>query len=549
MTFLPIVERELRAAARHKSTYWTRFWFAAIALIVWFVILGANRRIPKNALGHDLFLASGIIGLLFCLVAGIFLTADCLSEEKREGTLGLLFLTDLKGYDVVLGKLAATSMKAAYGLVAMFPLFGLSWLLGGVTAGEFLRVVLALIEALLLSLAVGMFVSSICQESRQAIAGAFLGMLILAAVLPAVWWGALAATGAPPFAPGKLLLICPVQQFRLAFYANYLLFTGASEYWQAAGCIGGLSLTLLAFASWWLPRSWLQHDTRPRRVKTADATQPVHDWARIRRAAQMQMNPFAWLAGRRVGGEKYRPAIFAVVMLFWGFFLFYGISGTTYWKESFIISMFAAFGLHLAYKLLLAIEVSRQLNADRRSGALELLMVTPLTGGEIIQGQRQATLRRFLLPLFLILGVNLALASAVICFPKKLSMDARDQCAFLVLFGGGALTCLVDSLAITEMGIWMSLRASRHHWAALSAFAATVIVPWAAGLLMFWIMVNSNNVSRNEPGFVFSAWVAGAIVYGFVVFGRARVELNRGLHYLLRPRRAVGSLPVSPSPA
>ena len=29
-------------------------------------------------------------------------TADSLSAEKREGTLGLLFLTDLRGYDVVL---------------------------------------------------------------------------------------------------------------------------------------------------------------------------------------------------------------------------------------------------------------------------------------------------------------------------------------------------------------------------------------------------------------------------------------------------------------
>jgi hypothetical protein len=32
-----------------------------------------------------------------CASAGIFLTADSLSEEKRDGTLGLLFLTDLEG--------------------------------------------------------------------------------------------------------------------------------------------------------------------------------------------------------------------------------------------------------------------------------------------------------------------------------------------------------------------------------------------------------------------------------------------------------------------
>ena len=59
--------------------------------------------------------------MIYCLFSGRISTADCLSEEKREGTLGLLFLTDLKGYDVVLGKLAATSVSAFYGLLAALP--------------------------------------------------------------------------------------------------------------------------------------------------------------------------------------------------------------------------------------------------------------------------------------------------------------------------------------------------------------------------------------------------------------------------------------------
>ena len=49
------------------------------------------------------------MGMIYACGAGVFLTADCLSEEKREGTLGLLFLTDLRGHDVALGKLLATS--------------------------------------------------------------------------------------------------------------------------------------------------------------------------------------------------------------------------------------------------------------------------------------------------------------------------------------------------------------------------------------------------------------------------------------------------------
>jgi len=47
-----------------------------------------------------IFTAFGIVAFGFTLLCGVFLTSDCLSEEKREGTLGLLFLTDLKGFDI-----------------------------------------------------------------------------------------------------------------------------------------------------------------------------------------------------------------------------------------------------------------------------------------------------------------------------------------------------------------------------------------------------------------------------------------------------------------
>ena len=76
------------------------------------------------------------LAFLGCLFSGVFLTADSLSGEKREGTLGLLFLTDLKGYDVVFGKLIATSLNGFYALLAIFPVLALPLVMGGVTFWE-----------------------------------------------------------------------------------------------------------------------------------------------------------------------------------------------------------------------------------------------------------------------------------------------------------------------------------------------------------------------------------------------------------------------------
>src|SRR5215207_11578411 len=105
MTFLPIVSRELRVASRRRSTYWSRSAAAAtlVALGTWFFLM--MRHEPAKETAYVLF---GILtgsAVFYCLFCGIRATADCLSMEKREGTLGLLFLTDLKGYYVVFRKL------------------------------------------------------------------------------------------------------------------------------------------------------------------------------------------------------------------------------------------------------------------------------------------------------------------------------------------------------------------------------------------------------------------------------------------------------------
>ena len=133
----------------------------------------ANHRQPAQA-GQNLLIALAVLAFGFALLSGVFLTADCLSAERREGTLGLLFLTDLTPLDVALGKLAATSLHACYALLAAFPVLALPLLLGGVTGAEFARVLLVLAVTLFLSLAAGLCVSAVNRETRNAMGGTFI---------------------------------------------------------------------------------------------------------------------------------------------------------------------------------------------------------------------------------------------------------------------------------------------------------------------------------------------------------------------------------------
>src|SRR5207247_6617314 len=126
-----------------------------------------------------LVLTSCGFAFVCCLFIGARLTADSLSAEKREGTLGLLFLTDLKGYDVVLGKLAATSVNSVYALLAIVPVMALPVQMGGVTAAELWQSALVLLNTLFFSMAAGVFVSTLSRNERKSMFAAVFVVLFL----------------------------------------------------------------------------------------------------------------------------------------------------------------------------------------------------------------------------------------------------------------------------------------------------------------------------------------------------------------------------------
>src|SRR5262245_12231573 len=135
MKLLPVVGRELRAIARRPSAYWVRSGAALAAFgAMGYVALVAAAGLPTANQGRSLFDLLSLGAFLYCAMAGIRGTSDALSQEKREGTLGLLFLTDLKGYDVVLGKLLSVSINSIYGILAVTPPLALAFMMGETNA-------------------------------------------------------------------------------------------------------------------------------------------------------------------------------------------------------------------------------------------------------------------------------------------------------------------------------------------------------------------------------------------------------------------------------
>jgi hypothetical protein len=86
MTFLPIIDRELRLAARKRSTFWLRIVAALVATVIGtgIMVLSSVGGFNKVTLGGLLFGMLTWIALAAALSAGLFFTSDCLSEESAK---------------------------------------------------------------------------------------------------------------------------------------------------------------------------------------------------------------------------------------------------------------------------------------------------------------------------------------------------------------------------------------------------------------------------------------------------------------------------------
>src|SRR5437667_3735099 len=134
MTLLPVVGRELRVASRRRATYASRVTAALISILIGgYIMIALPKFLPSVRVGAEFFRVLSWFAWVYALISGARATADAISSEKRQGTLGLLFLTDLKGYDVLLGKLAASSLETLYGLIGIIPVLAIPLLMGGVT--------------------------------------------------------------------------------------------------------------------------------------------------------------------------------------------------------------------------------------------------------------------------------------------------------------------------------------------------------------------------------------------------------------------------------
>ena len=125
----------MREENRRLMTYGVRFLLVLVALLV----IGLNQREFRyggGAPGLEVFKMVTMLNLISICVVGLGYFASAITEEKEDGTLGLLRMTNLNPLSILLGKSTSRLIGFLLLLLVQMPFITLAVALGGVSLNQ-----------------------------------------------------------------------------------------------------------------------------------------------------------------------------------------------------------------------------------------------------------------------------------------------------------------------------------------------------------------------------------------------------------------------------
>jgi hypothetical protein len=536
MTFLPVIARELRRRSRRRLTYWTRVGVALGAVLVAippFISSDLWGSANPADTGEEAF--NSIVAVLFVIcAAACLITADAIGQERRDGTLGLLILTKVRGVDLLLGKLGSGGIAALGALATCMPVLMLPVLAGGVTGGEAFRKGLALMSTLSFALALGLLSSASRTERFKAARLAVAGSVCFTMVPWLVWLvasqSALWATGVSPL----VLTVC----------------AGDSEYrrepeffWWSLSMVNAMACMFLLVAAVRMRRSWSDKE-EDFGLAPSGTIRPVPLPKRWRFREAEFTEPITWLVSHQKG---FRLLPWWAVLIF---ALYLGISWMS--VQGWVDLSQSVFWLVYAVAsagtdALLAIAASQFFLESRRSGQLEALLTTP-AGTMLMASHWQALRKRLRWPVLFLLGIILLHTTGLLYVVGSQSLSGSELwwgLQFPVSWALDAASTLAEVATACWLGMWLALRGEGRlgiaGWAAILGTGIPFLFRLGLWLTVEPALTEKFQVLGSLWPWILTEWVGAllALLYFWCLcrFGKRRVSLElRGIE---RPRRTI----------
>ena len=500
MNLRPVLAREMRSQARSRANFGLRVTGAAGLIFVSLIFALISGLNPQG--GAALF--GWLNFFLFCFIWLMtpLSVADAISEERREGTIGLLFLTPLKSGEIVIAKILAHAVRTLSLWLAAIPVLTIPFLLGGIGKQEVLMSILNNFTSICLALGAGIIASARTKHRLRAQAFAllaaasfgavylFCGGQILTSIIihgKLALSGGVTATTWPAYGSGPNVFAPTIPYGPQAYQYMTLSqeMTPVVGFFQATdfrGCwsymLPSLSvatrhqwlvfsfslavcaiLTLCAcflIAALTLRRVWREEPPSARRqwIEQKLVT-PIFGIGLLRAWSRRTLarNPIGWLEQRSWSGRLVMWSWMGVVISIYGF----ALSGT--------YSAWVIYRIQdaMAWLLLLGVAASaaNSFRRERETGVMELLLVSPLSEWQVIGGRIRGLYAQFL-PALLLLGAS------TYYFRRGLTPGSETDSSWLYCY-------LPMFLSIPVVGLYFSLKLKSFPAAFLGTMSACIL--------------------------------------------------------------------------
>jgi ABC-type transport system involved in multi-copper enzyme maturation permease subunit len=496
VVFLPIIERELRASARHAFTYYLRTLGVGALLLASF-FFGLENGF-ESSFGGKLFGYLHLTMFYAIWVLVPLLAADCISRERREGTLGLLFMTGLRGPDIVVAKSVAHGLRALTLWVAVVPVLAIPFLLGGLSWQEAMLSVAINSSAMCWALAAGVLGSAWSKTWGRAVIRAAIFALLFLLLMAAITGNGLASilrSGRGSFWGSPMAAFFDIEpaKWDYLFLVGFGFITNLSREFAVYifrtvtnGQLAWLSALIFTISLLGLAIAIRLAGAKTRRIwqEPPPSSQQVwleqkfctpivwisffHRWMK----RKLEANPIGWLEQRTWSGRLITWGWLAVIVSLYSMLL----TDPGFFQRTSVPQNVMAWMLVLS----MAISTAGSFRRERESGVLELLLVSPVGERTIISGRLRGLWGQFLPAFGLLLIVWFYLAS--------ISLTRGEE-------GGAIVFYAVTFCSLPVIGLYFSLRCRTFMTALLATLSACFVLPIVVGaiLVLWWVSFVTSN--------------------------------------------------------
>jgi ABC-type transport system involved in multi-copper enzyme maturation permease subunit len=424
--FGPIFAKEMVEVSRRRRYYALRVLYGAVLFLTlfsvyenhWFAVNTGAMSIQAMArMAHDTYEAvSGVQLAAVLLFVPVFL-AGVIASEREEQTLDLLFTTQLVNREIVLGKLFSRLVVLIFLIMCSLPFMSLIMFFGGIDPDALWRMQAATILAMLYAGSTAIYYSTVTRSPMGALVRTYWQMVLWLLGMPAIIWLVcflviIKTTGMGPMGPpqwvlytiGAVPFVNPIGAYIVGgvpeLYNTYANRVG-SWFYPAVLILPALWSLLLI----WRAVRVLRVAPKPVRsfvekLRWVRSTREAWEkGARLAHAHRRFMpdrawflvtvrNPY-WLRSRRAPVYDREGHVRRMQTACWLLAAFFILMIVSIEPRSVTHSECAMVFLSVTWIAIVgftAIIAGTGLVGDRRRGFLELVLMTPMTAREIING-------------------------------------------------------------------------------------------------------------------------------------------------------------------